>query len=74
MQLAEVMQAGGVPENRLSVPGENSVNRAGKLPSLDSATAIDKAEKLRRSRVNMERMYQELFDDWHSSAFQDEQD
>ena len=68
LQLAQVMQAGAVPETKLNVPGENSVKRTNNLePGL---TLTDKsAESLIRHRKWLEEQYQDVYRDWRESVF-----
>ena len=70
LQLAKVIQGGGVPENSLSVPGENSVNRTGKLPGIDR---LGKAAGLTQHRQRLEQLYNEILEDWHGDVFGREQ-
>jgi PBSX family phage portal protein len=67
LQLAQVMQAGAVPETKLSVPGENAVKRSGNLPGLEHFSKS--AESVRLSRMKLEQMYDEMYKEWYQSAF-----
>ena len=52
------------------MPGENSVNRTGKLPGIDR---LGKAAGLTQHRQRLEQLYNEILEDWHGDVFGREQ-
>jgi PBSX family phage portal protein len=67
-QLAKVMQGGGVPENRLSVPGDNAAERAmpATLPVVKSS-----GSELPSLRLMLEKMYRQNYDELMNEVFSD---
>jgi PBSX family phage portal protein len=68
-QLAQVMQAGGVPESRLNIPGANSAERA-----MPATLPVEKSngDMLPAFRLMLEKMYRQNYDDLMSEVFNSE--